>query len=238
MPSHFLRQQRRDPFDERKTQRRSKIPPQQERRSKIWKNVVISLAAVVVFCTTYALILPALTMSRENQSLNCQAVFRIHNKECYGENNDLICGKADYMLHAHESSCYDGGGDLVCPLTERIPHEHNSSCYMQSKELVCGLEEDGEHEHTVECLDAETGAYTCGYHVHNEDCWYITEILSCTNPDVPHHHLSECYNDEVTLVYGQLELMEHIHGSECYVKNKESAPVETAPVIPKTTNPE
>lgn len=195
-----------------------------KRRSKIWKNVVISLAAVVVFCTTYALILPALTMSRENQSLNCQAVCHVHNTECYGENGDLTCGKADYMLHAHESSCYDDSGDLVCPLPERIPHEHDSSCYMQSKELACGLVEDGEHEHTDACLDPENGDYTCGFHVHNEDCWYVTEILSCTNPDVPHHHLSECYNDEGTLVCGQLELMEHIHGNGCFVQHEEAEP--------------
>ena len=32
-------------------------------REKRWKRVVIVLACAVVFCTTYALILPALTMT-------------------------------------------------------------------------------------------------------------------------------------------------------------------------------
>ena len=32
------------------------------RRRKIWRKIVSTLACLVVFCTTYALILPAITM--------------------------------------------------------------------------------------------------------------------------------------------------------------------------------
>ena len=35
------------------------------RRDRIWKKLVSVLCCVVVFCTTYALILPAITMERE-----------------------------------------------------------------------------------------------------------------------------------------------------------------------------
>ncbi|MCI6175970.1 hypothetical protein MR772_05440 [bacterium] len=38
-------------------------------RKKRWYQVVTCLAAVVVFCTTYALILPAITLSRDNPKL-------------------------------------------------------------------------------------------------------------------------------------------------------------------------
>ena len=37
----------------------------ERRRKKWWHKVVISLAAIVVFCTTYALILPAVTMEKQ-----------------------------------------------------------------------------------------------------------------------------------------------------------------------------
>lgn len=36
----------------------------ERRRKKWWHKVVISLAAIVVFCTTYALILPAVTLEK------------------------------------------------------------------------------------------------------------------------------------------------------------------------------
>ena len=36
-------------------------------RKKRWQKVVTVLAAVVVFCTTYALILPAITMEKDCQ---------------------------------------------------------------------------------------------------------------------------------------------------------------------------
>ena len=37
----------------------------EKRRTARWRKVVSVLAMVVVFCTTYALILPAITMERE-----------------------------------------------------------------------------------------------------------------------------------------------------------------------------
>ena len=37
----------------------------ERRRKKWWHKVVISLAAIVVFCTTYALILPAVTLEKD-----------------------------------------------------------------------------------------------------------------------------------------------------------------------------
>ena len=36
-----------------------------QRRSRRWRKVVSVLAAIVVFVTTYALILPAITLERE-----------------------------------------------------------------------------------------------------------------------------------------------------------------------------
>lgn len=42
-------------------------------------RILVCLASVVVFCTTYALILPAITM--ENES--CNIPEHLHTEECY-----------------------------------------------------------------------------------------------------------------------------------------------------------
>ena len=58
-----------------------------QRQKKRWQKVVTSMAAVVVFCTTYALILPAITL--ENQAV-CGQEVHIHGADCYGQ--VLTCG--------------------------------------------------------------------------------------------------------------------------------------------------
>ena len=50
------------------------------RRWKRWQKVVSALACVVVFCTTYALILPAITMERTTY---CEEEEHEHTLECY-----------------------------------------------------------------------------------------------------------------------------------------------------------
>ena len=49
---------------------------------RLWKNSVMAMAAVVVFCTVYALVLPAITMA-----------------------GDPICGQTE---HTHGDGCYRG----------------------------------------------------------------------------------------------------------------------------------
>lgn len=68
-------------------------------RKSVWKRIVTVLSCVVVFCTTYALILPAITAS-----------------------DDTYCGIAE---HTHTEACYEDG-TLVCTEAE---HEHTLSCY-------------------------------------------------------------------------------------------------------------
>jgi len=87
---------------------------EEQRKRKIWKKIVTFMAGIVVFCTTYALILPAITME-----------------------NTLICG---YEEHFHEEGCYLETGELNCGISE---HGHTEDCYEKKtpQEL---LEEQGE----------------------------------------------------------------------------------------------
>ena len=69
------------------------------RRNRLWRGIVTGIAAVVVFCTTYALILPAITM--ETQELSCGLTEHTHNDDCY----QIICGKREYFSHTHIDEC-------------------------------------------------------------------------------------------------------------------------------------
>lgn len=51
-----------------------------QRKTKRWHKVVTALAGIVVFCTTYALILPAITMTTP---LQCGIEEHTHTDECY-----------------------------------------------------------------------------------------------------------------------------------------------------------
>lgn len=77
---------------------------------KFWTRSVSTVAAIVVFITTYALVLPAITMESE-----------------------AACGK---QAHQHTESCYEK--QLICQLQESDSHHHTDSCY--EKVLVCGME--------------------------------------------------------------------------------------------------
>lgn len=58
------------------------------RRKKRWRSAVMALAAVVVFCTTYALILPAITMAQQTY---CGMEEHRHGDDCY--ETVLLCDK-------------------------------------------------------------------------------------------------------------------------------------------------
>ncbi|MDE7390333.1 MAG: leucine-rich repeat domain-containing protein, partial [Lachnospiraceae bacterium] len=74
---------------------------------KRWYTVLVVMAAVVVFCTTYALIIPAITMEKE-----------------------AFCGISE---HTHSDACYvineqTGEKKLSCVLTEHI---HSEECFYE-----------------------------------------------------------------------------------------------------------
>ena len=72
---------------------------QKRERKGLWRGVVTCIAAVVVFCTTYALILPAITM--ETQGFTCGLTEHSHSQDCY----QLKCGKQEDFSHTHGKEC-------------------------------------------------------------------------------------------------------------------------------------
>ena len=49
------------------------------------KQLITALMAVVVFATTYSLILPAITLTKDRQELACPFVVHQHTEDCYEE---------------------------------------------------------------------------------------------------------------------------------------------------------
>ena len=203
---------------------------QKQKRKKRWQKVLSVLAAVVVFVTTYMLILPAITLENnvvcgkeehthtedcytikpETKELTCtleSLELHKHTSACYDAEKNLICGIADYVVHTHDENCYDETGKLICVLAEIKEHQHTDSCYSDG-ELICAEQEVALHEHTAACYD-ETGILICGMletkeHQHTDDCFNTTlEIKELVCKKEEHQHTEQCYETEEKKVEGQ-----------------------------------
>lgn len=189
--------------------KKGKFAKKRERKG-LWRSVVTCIAAVVVFCTTYALILPAITM--ETQGFSCGLTEHSHGENCY----QLKCGKQEYFSHSHSDECYDGQ-TLICKLTERTVHHHSDDCYSKP-EYSCGLKESEGHTHSEGCYTTERslvcGQSECAAHSHSDGC-YTEEVIPCDLEESQgHSHSEECYTDgECTC--GKEESTGHTHSDAC-----------------------
>lgn len=208
---------------------------------KRWYRVVTGLACVVVFCTVYALILPAITMEKgaceipeHTHSEACytqvtsatrtEPVCTIeslnlhqHDDTCYDSEGNLTCGYADFVVHQHDSACYDENGNIWCPLPEIETHEHTRSCY-----AVPETDAPEVHTHTDDCYTVERGELICTEstepaHVHTDDCYTETSALVC---EEDHEHTESCYETTRELTCGDTEEPVHQHTDQCYEQIK------------------
>ena len=152
----------------------------------------------MVFCTVYALILPALTAEA-----------------------DTYCGKEE---HTHTEDCYQD--KLICGQEEgQGAHQHTEACYREVEALVCQTPESDGHQHT-EASYTEEQILTCPNtdpnHVHSEidGCYTTEKRLTCgmEEGEGAHHHTAECYEKKKELICGQEENDGHRHTAECYEK--------------------
>ena len=185
---------------------------ERRRRNNIWRSVVTGIAAVVVFCTTYALILPAITM--ETEGLSCGMEAHTHTEECC----QLTCGKREYFSHTHTEECYEEE-ELICPLEERTIHHHTDACY-SSAQPICGLSQCEPHAHSEGCYGLQNvlicGQSACEPHAHGESC-YTDGALTCTLEETAGHtHTEECYEEQQALTCTLEETEGHTHTEECY----------------------
>lgn len=198
------------------------------KRKRLRHRVVTVLAGVVVFCTTYALILPAITLEKqcdipehthtdacyaqvtsvEKRVPVCSAeTLKIHRHtaDCYDADGNPRCGYADFVVHSHDSRCYDETGNLWCPLPEIEAHRHTADCYALPEE----------HTHAEGCYTSVRGNLVCGEHVHTDACYTETAVLACgLEESEEHRHDENCYETSRELTCGIDS--DHSHTDACY----------------------
>ena len=190
----------------------------------------------MVFCTVYALILPAITMEKGA----CEIPEHTHSEACYTQvtsatRTEPVCTIESLNLHQHDDTCYDSEGNLTCGYAEFVVHQHDSACYDENGNLWCPLPEIETHEHTGSCY-AVPEADAPEVHTHTDDCYTVErDELTCTE----HVHTDDCYTETSTLICSLEESDGHQHSDDCYAWNKvltcdlstEPAEVATEPVL-------
>ena len=175
------------------------------------RRIVQSLACLVVFCTTYALILPAITLEKPAY---CGFKEHKHSDKCYTQ--ELLCEKEEGEGHTHSDDCYTEHQNLICGLEETEGHTHTDECFQTYDNLICELEENEEHTHGPECYEQVT-ELVCGLeetegHTHTEACYETVRELSCgLEESKGHTHTEKCYKKVLTC-----KLEEHEHTLACY----------------------
>ena len=210
------------------------------RRKRRWYQVMTCLAAAVVFCTTYALILPAITLEKrceipehthteacytsEQGDLICTQSTEpqhTHTEECYQETQDLVCGMPESTGHTHGAECYDQEGNLICGQEESEGHVHGEACYGVSRQLICGQTEEPAHQHTDACYSWNQ-VLTCGMeeHTHSEACTATEPEKPVFCGKEPHTHGESCRDEQGELTCG---MEEHTHSEACTATEPEEA---------------
>ena len=198
------------------------------KRKRLRHRVVTVLAGVVVFCTTYALILPAITLEKQ-----CDIPEHTHTDACYAQVTSVekrvpVCSAETLEIHRHTADCYDADGNPTCGYAEFVVHSHDSRCYDETGNLWCPLPEIEAHRHTADCyaLPEEhthaEGCYTsvrgdlvCGEHVHTDACYTETAVLACGREESEEHqHDESCYETSRELTCGIGS--DHSHTDACY----------------------
>ena len=199
-----------------------------------WKKIVTVLACVVVFCTTYALILPAITLE-SGEKLICteeSVSGHVHNAECKDADGRIQYGYADYVIHTHDENCKDADGNLICGLDEIKEHTHTDECYEVNAEEVS--ETDGRAEEEKDEASETDGRTEEEKDKADDNNDETTEKkLICTEPEViAHIHDENCKDAEGNLICGKIQILKHEHQKECIEKEadteekKEKSPIE------------
>lgn len=198
-----------------------------------WYRLMLILSSIVVFCTTYALILPAITLEKQ-----CELPEHIHNESCYAQPEVLD-------NHVHTEECYTKEQEgFIC--TE---HEHTAVCMENVTSVICGMEEGQEiyhslseeepseqsqpeiHHHTEACYQTNS-EFVCGIesdHQHDDNCYSWKEILSCGKEE----NTKNTEQAAPVLVCG---MKEHFHTEACNLK--EEAPLQEESVTAVSTETE
>lgn len=158
-------------------------------RDKRWKQVVAVLACVVVFCTVYALIIPAVTMTNNTF---CGKQEHVHSDACY--ETVLVCGQSERLeaessaLSEEQTSADPIPSEEIAAADEAVQTENQTENQTEGTVLP-----DGQDEVTpaVGAAKRVLHAETTAPHVHTEACY--EKRLICQEEE--HEHTLQCHSD-------------------------------------------
>ena len=170
---------------------------QKYRKKQFWRKLVSVLGCLVVFCTTYALILPAITMDQnticgmtEHQHTSDCYIMpesgHVHTDACYTETVTYICGMEETEDDGgFFEDLFDDESSTSSTIEYEPAHSHTDACMEITTELTCGLEEAVPHSHDDTCYD-ENGELICELPTEPEEPLLICDIT-------PHIHSDGCF---------------------------------------------
>ena len=130
---------------------------------RFFNRLISTVGAVVVFVTTYALVLPAITLEI---NAGCGIEAHQHDDSCWTE--VLICEKEESEGHHHDASCYEKV--LTCG---KEYHVHSSACYKE--DAVSAVAESSSIAASNGTTSTATGASTGTAAAVEDDFAYGTE---------------------------------------------------------------
>ena len=180
----------------------------QAKKRKTRGRIVAGLSVVVALATTYALMLPGITMEREAQ---CGLEAHQHTQACYV--SSLICTEEERAAVSAEMRSY------ACAFR---PHEHTDECYNDEHELGCGQTNEYFHRHDEWCVSAE-GDLLCTLKEkvkpnHTTSCYEDVSTLICETQEAEgHRHTAACYAQQAAQEpgCGSQENAGHVHTEDC-----------------------
>ncbi len=173
------------------------------RRRRWWKRMNAVLSIIVIIATCSGLMLPAVTLAKEE----CTLKEHLHTKECYTTGYEYACSEESLGVHKHTEelaeaqeaaqSTEPAAAEAATEPTETAPAENpvESTVPVQEEESPCPLPELEAHAHTEECY-AEDETLLCEKivimeHQHDESCLIpINTMLTCKLTE--HKHTELC----------------------------------------------
>lgn len=179
-----------------------------------WYKLLTVLSCIVVFITTYALILPAITIT---ETPKCGKTEHIHNESCY-EVRRITVQPPVSETETNETTTETGGTDTETSGTDtegatadrtdaegatsdRADAEteaavNNEASEMTEIVLICDEEE---HTHSDSCYIPVKAQLFCGMgeHIHNESCYDANGVLICNVPEHLHNEQCEMKQGEI-----------------------------------------
>lgn len=130
---------------DKELQTQAKKLNKKHQRRRRWYKILSVPVCLVVFITTYALILPAITLETAPDA-SCGFEQHVHTDSCYQipgvpEHTQYVCEAAS-KAHSHTDACYDSSGTLICGKDEVVyRHTHDAFCFDSNGQLICTLPE-------------------------------------------------------------------------------------------------